>query len=136
HHGIALGFEILREDIIKVEYQTERLRREFELTTNPTKNKKLFLELARLKYEKWSYEEEVRLLIKLKDCVHESGQYFLDFSNGLSVKEIILGCKCENNDALKKIKTICKDQKIKIIAARQGWEDYKIREDGTKNNKM
>ena len=68
HKGVAMGFEILKDNIFKVEYKSESKRTKFELTNNQEENEKLFLDLAKTKYIKWLYEEEYRILVKLKDC--------------------------------------------------------------------
>jgi len=65
HKGIALGFEILRGEIIKVTYSTDEKRREIGLTDDPNENEANFLKLAGIKYRLWAYEKEYRILVKL-----------------------------------------------------------------------
>jgi hypothetical protein len=57
HKGIAIGFEISNYKILKVNYETERVK--LELTDDREKNEKLFRDtLANVKYKKWDYENE------------------------------------------------------------------------------
>ena len=135
HHGIALGFEILREDIIKVEYQTELLRRQIELSKNSTENKQLFLDLAKVKYEKWSYENEYRILVNLGDCKPHNNMKFLEFNKKLKVKEIILGCKFTNKEPEKLIR-LANSFEANIIPTRQSWQDYQINPCGHKTEEL
>ena len=62
HKGIALGFEILKDEIIKVTYSSDEKRREIELTDNSDENETNFLQLANIKYKLWAYEKEYRIL--------------------------------------------------------------------------
>jgi len=132
HKGIAIGFEILKDEILEVKYGSESKRIKFELTNNPEQNEKLFLGLAKTKYEKWAYEEEYRILIKLEDCEIDNNKYFIRFDNRLKVKKIVLGCRFDFKKEIKNITKLAKQLHAEIIPTRKGWEDYKIRQCGTK----
>lgn len=140
HRGVAIAFEILKGEIFEVEYSFESKRTRFELTNSREENEKLFLDLAKTKYEKWSYEEEYRILVRLKDCfpsrIKDKNLFFLKFGGQLKVKEIVLGCKFDCKEELEMIKILAKNLDAKIIPTRQGWEDYKIRQCGTKTKKL
>ena len=139
HKGVAIGFRILEGDILKVEYNSKPKRIKFELTNNKEENKKLFLSLAKTKYEKWSYESEYRVLIELDNCDKDKkGCYFIKFADRLKVDEIILGCKF-NKKERGRIIDLAKKLNVnenKIKHARQSWEEYKINKCGTKTNEL
>lgn len=136
HKGVAIGFEILKDEIFEVEYSSEPKRTKFELTNNREENEKLFLDLAKTKYEKWSYEEEHRILVKLKDCFsvrfENKDLLVVKFHERLKVKKIIFGCKFDYKKEQETMMGLAKKLDAKIIPTRKGWEDYKIHPDGTK----
>lgn len=140
HKGVAIGFEILEGEVLKVGYNSGPKRTRFELTNNQKEGEKLFLSLAQTKYEKWSYEEEYRIIVKLKDCeiayIKDKKLFFVKFQKRLKVKEIILGCKFDHQKKSKRIKILAKKMGAKIIPTRQGWEDYKIHQCGTKTKNL
>lgn len=140
HRGVAIGFGILKDKILDVGYSSELKRTKFDLTNNQEGNEKLFLDLAEMKYEKWSYEEEDRILVKLKDCKqrYQRGRpnFFMEFGKRLKVKEIILGCRFDYKKELEKMMILAKELCAKIIPTRQGWEDYKIHQCGTKTKEL
>ena len=77
HKGIAIGFEIDRPNIFNVEYDSNPIRKQFDLTNDIKTNKNLFLELAKIKYINWQYEKESRILIRLNDCTKINNHYFI-----------------------------------------------------------
>jgi hypothetical protein len=58
--------------------------------------------LLRTKHESWSYEQEVRMFVKVNDPPDEKGLLWMDFGPNLELKEVIIGsqCKPENSDAV------------------------------------
>ena len=131
HGGVAIGFEILKDEVLDVEYIDKRPK--FKLTNSQEKNEKLFLDLAKTKYKKWSYEEESRVLIKLEECEFHEEHPFLSFPNRLAVKEIILGSKFDKNE-LENIGSLAKNFNAEVILARLNWGEYKIVKDGGKTS--
>lgn len=134
HTGVAIGFEILEGKVFRVGYKSEPKRIKFELTDDQEKNEELFLSLAEVKYKKWEYEEEYRMLIKLEDCIKDGEHYFIKFESGLNPKKTVLGCKFNWKKDVKNVARLAKQLHVEIIPTRQGWEDYKIRQCGTKTN--
>jgi len=132
HKGIAIGFEILRDKVLKVAYSLDPIRKQIELTSDSKTNERLFLDLAKVKYRKWDYENETRILVKLEDCIKNGSYYFLCFDNRLKVKEIVLGCKFDHKKERGNIIKLTNQLGAGIIPTRQGWEDYKIHRCGTK----
>lgn len=122
HKGIALGFKIEKYDIIRVKYI--RKRYELPLCNTSLVNKRAFLKLAERKYVSWQYEKEYRILVELKDCTFLNGDYFLPFEDNLILKEIVLGCKYENNP--QPILRLSKQLGIKVIPSRMAFGSYKI----------
>lgn len=134
HKGIAIGFEILQDAVLKVDYNPDPIRKQIGLTSGSKTNEKLFLDLAKVKYKKWEYENEYRILVKLKDCLPPTadGLRFLEFGDRLKVREIVLGCKFDHKKEKENIIKLAKQLGARVIPTRQGWEDYKIHRCGTK----
>ena len=132
HEGIALGFEIPKDKIIKVKYNSSEIREKFELTDDPNENERRFLNLADKKFREWKYEKEFRLLIELKDCKSEANYYFIPFGDILRLREVILGCRFDHKNRREAISGLANQLKVKVIATRPGWEDYRIHQCGTK----
>jgi hypothetical protein len=132
HQGIALGFEIPKEKLLKVSYVSDEIRPKFKLTDDAKENELKFLNLAKLKFQEWKYEKEHRLLFQLKDCIKENGMHFISFGNNLRIKEIVVGCRFNHKINGGKISELAKELDVKIIPTRPGWEDYRIRQCGTK----
>lgn len=140
HTGIALGFNILRDEILKVKYDSDPIRTKLKLTNDPKDNEEKFLSLAKVKYQEWKYEKEYRILVKLKDCEPEIDKrtekfnYFLKFGDRLIIKEIVLGCGFNHKKENENVSRLAKQLGAEIIPTREGWEDYKIHQCGTKTN--
>jgi hypothetical protein len=134
HKGVALGFEISNFNIFDVKYDQNPIRKQIELTNDLGTNKNLFLELAQTKYKKWDYEEESRILIKLKNCTKIDGHYFIGFGDSLKVKEIKLGTFYDNSEEY--ILKLSKDFGAETIRCRLERQGYKINKDGRKTGRL
>lgn len=134
HKGIALAFETPEDGLLKVEYDPSEIRKKFNLTDNPTENENEFLDLAKVKFKEWEYEKEYRLLVNFKNCLLDKGQYFITFSDNLVLRKIVLGCRFDHKKNKELIKKIAYDLKVKVVATREGWEDYHIHECATKTS--
>jgi hypothetical protein len=129
HKGIALGFEISKYEILEVKYIPGRVK--LELTGDREKDEKIFRDtLASVKYEKWDYENEYRIWVRLEDCTKIDGHHFIEFGDSLKVKEIVLGCKYDNSE--KYILKLSENLGAKVIPSRMAWGEYKINPDGYK----
>ena len=133
HRGAALGFEVLQGDVIQVNYSKDPIRQQVELTGDRRNDERLFSELARIKYHRWEYEDEYRLLVALRDCTEVDGHQFLRFDKRLRVKELMLGCKYDNN--VKYTLKLAKAFGANVIPTRMQWQGYKIRRCGSKTKK-
>ncbi len=134
HKGIALGFEIYNLNVFDVVYNPNPIRVQINLTNDLITNKNLFLELAKIKYIKWEYEEESRILIKLSDCTKIDGHFFIGFGNNLKVKEIRLGAYYDNSNEY--IVKLSKNFKADIVRCRLERQGYKINRDGRETKKL
>jgi len=133
HRGIAIGFEVSNYEILTVEYVGKRVK--LQLTNDLQENEQLFLKiLGKQKYERWIYENEYRIWVRLEDCTMIDGQYFIQFGNSLKVKEIVLGCKYDNSEEY--IWKLSRDMGAKIIPSRMAWGEYKMNINGTKIKKF
>jgi hypothetical protein len=96
HSGIALGFDLPDARVKAVIYAEAptKLVLDFEREDFGISGS-LLDKLLRTKFADWKYEDEVRMLIDLKDWNRESGLYFQGFDESLVLSEVILGPRCE-----------------------------------------
>jgi len=99
HTGLCIGFDIPDEPLggaydMDVRYQPNLLR----IDRPADVNYDLVNRLLRTKHESWSYEQEVRVFIKLSDPPDASGLSWLDFGANLEPKEVIVGAQCSSKD--------------------------------------
>lgn len=125
HRGICLGFDIPDERAHEIKYQGERLRgieKEFLEGESEILGRKLLT----TKFEHWSYENEVRMILKLEDAVQEGEFYFYPFCGELRLREVIAGVRCDMTlDKLER-KLSEKDKKVAISKAQLAPDEYKI----------
>lgn len=122
HKGIALGFDIPRIRLHKVEYETGLSK----ITLSKCSDKNYIKKLSLTKFEDWDYENEYRLHIDLTLQKEESGLYFEPFSEFLNLKEVILGVKC--NIPISSMRTLFeeKNERVKVIQSRIAYRDFKV----------
>ncbi len=84
--------------------------------------------LIRTKFYDWKYENEVRLFIELDHDTVEAGKYFLPFSENLSLREVILGPKCDL--PLQGVQELLEKQDLdaKVIQARIAFTRFEVLE--------
>jgi hypothetical protein len=94
HTRICLGFDIPGDCDLDVHYQPNliQIRGPEEVTED------LQLKMLRTKHESWSYEQEVRLIVKINDPPDEKGLWWHAFGPQLELKEVIVGAQCAKND--------------------------------------
>jgi hypothetical protein len=96
HTGICLGFEI-PDGVpgpnydIDVLYQPNLL----QIRRPEDVNFDLANRLLRTKHESWSYEQEVRMFVKLNDPPDANGLHWIDFGQNLVLREVIIGAQCD-----------------------------------------
>ena len=107
HTGNCLGFDIPDTQPeggfqLRVVYRNSLLK----VQDAAEINEKFFNELLRTKYDAWSYEQEVRLFVEIKDLPGDKGMHWFSFGDTLNLKEIIVGARCSPEDA-KKLRQMC-----------------------------
>jgi len=130
HKGIALGFDIPTDHAHKVSYTGDRLGQDLidELEKNDS-DTNLAHKILTTKYKHWSYEDEIRMLVKFQDSNNEDGMYFLPYCKGLELREIIIGPR-RNLTKENLLKIIHKDRSgIKITKSRLAFQSYHVVKD-------
>lgn len=99
HAGVCLGFDIPGEQPgthydMEVCYQRDLLK----IRTQTDVNYDLMNRLLRTKYIDWSYEQELRMFVRLNDPPDEDGRLWFDFGPDLELKEVIMGAVCSAAD--------------------------------------
>lgn len=96
HKGVCLGFDIPDGD-------TDVLYQPNVLKVSKAEIDLAFVDkLLRTKHESWSYEQEVRMFVRLNDPPDDKGLRWMDFGPNLELREVIVGsqCKPEDSDAV------------------------------------
>ena len=98
HTGFCLGFDVLDDHTggygMDVRYQPNML----SIRGPEDVNEELVNRLLRTKSEIWSYEQEVRLFVKLDEPADAKGLWWAEFGPGLELKEVIAGSQCSPAD--------------------------------------
>jgi Protein of unknown function (DUF2971) len=121
HRGICLGFDIMKDLLEKVNYIEKRAM----ITVGAKKSSHQVLEdlkefVLRTKYNHWSYEEEFRCLVSLKDTVDDRGLKFYPFSDAFKLVEVILGPQCSRSldDVRRLVKDHCPNNTVTTFPTR------------------
>lgn len=126
HNGIALGFDIPYDHAKPVSYTGERLTDEVIDSLHKDDGEDLALKLLTTKFKHWGYEEEVRILLRLKDIHKEANLYFLPYCRALQLREVIIGPRC--GASIKNIRRVVPSPKnsVKIIKARLAFQTFDV----------
>ncbi len=91
HKGMCLGFDVRDKTLEEVKYTSRRLvfKSERDLTKGTA------IKLLSTKYQGWSYENEIRSFLDLDEKDKRNGLYFADFSDGIKLKEVLVGPECK-----------------------------------------
>jgi len=130
HTGMALGFDIPDKYLLKVQYTKQRAKVTFDSKTRKIVNgAQLIDKLIRTKFSDWQYEDEYRMYVDLDPASREGGNHFVDFSENLVLREVILGLKCDL--PISRIRQLCKNdvQPIKVLKAGMALRNFKVIED-------
>ena len=78
------------------------------------------------KYSHWRYEKEVRAMINLDERDAATSHYFVDFSDDLMLREIIVGAtsalsRAKLQDALREM-----SQEVKLMKARLAFRSFRV----------
>jgi hypothetical protein len=95
HTGVCLGFDIAGDRYdMEVVYQPSPL----QIRTKADVNFDFAQRMLRTKYEVWSYEQELRMFVKLNDPPDADDLNWFDFGPDLELKEVIMGLQCSAKD--------------------------------------
>ncbi|MCX5633328.1 MAG: DUF2971 domain-containing protein [Phycisphaerae bacterium] len=107
HKGMRIFFETdeiktLSNNLFPVDYSFERPN--FDITDPASKIK---IEDARriikTKNKSWEYEQEVRWIISLQECIQKDGRSYIPLSPK-AIRRIDFGCKCESEKVIPLLK--------------------------------
>ncbi|MFT0139537.1 DUF2971 domain-containing protein [Alcanivoracaceae bacterium MT1] len=127
HQGLCLGFDVPDHHLGEVSYSRKRLVADTEKLANP---RNLTLSLAKrflfTKYSHWSYENEVRWFVSLDKDTEENGLYFLEFSDSLRLKEVIVGSESDvsRQDVFDALSGYSED--VDCFKARLAFKSFKV----------
>lgn len=129
HTGIALGFEVSNEDLLKPVIYAKRLIKLHKNTEDLNFSKEFIDKLLCTKFFDWKYEDEVRMFVDLDHDAVESGKYFYNFSDHLVIREVILGPHCEL--PIEGVRNIVAkfNPSVRVIKSRIAFTTFKVRED-------
>jgi Protein of unknown function (DUF2971) len=132
HTGIALGFDVPDDYLIKVKYTTNRPKINFDTTTRKVIDGQAVVErLISTKFSHWEYENEQRMFVKLDDTYDESGNHFVDFGERLQLREVILGVKCSL--PIERVRKLVEREMppVKVMKAGMALRTFRVIEDRT-----
>jgi hypothetical protein len=123
HTGICLGFNVKKDILRKVIYQTSRMVHDFK---NETVSEKLSDIILCTKFASWAYERESRVLVELTSARKEGDLHFVPFDDELQLAEVILGplCSLSANQARKMVDK--HHHNVSTIKARLALKSYNI----------
>jgi hypothetical protein len=130
HSGMALGFDIPNDGLSPVQYTTQRAKVKFDQETRKiVDGARLVDRLVRTKFIDWKYEDERRMFVDLDPSLQEGKNHFMEFSENLILREVILGLKCDL--PVSRVRQLLKDEPspVKVLKAGMALRAFKIIED-------
>jgi hypothetical protein len=126
HRGLCLGFDIPNNDLAQVvEYKDKLLdASNFSSWTNDAKLE-LLKKIYSTKFSHWQYEAEVRYFCNLSEKDTETQNYFIDFSNELSLKEVIFGARFDG-DAREVRRAVIDNSSLTFTTARLAFKKFLV----------
>lgn len=96
HKGVALEFEIPNEFINEISYFPERLVLDIDkkLSVSGLDEKDVQC-LLTTKFKHWEYENEVRVFLRISECIPENGLWFYGIGNEIKLVGIVYGPLCQ-----------------------------------------
>lgn len=132
HAGMALGFEIDESLLKPVIYAKRPMKIEIDVRTGkPTLTAEAMERLLRTKFHDWKYEDELRLFVGLDHGTQESGMYFYPFDSRLTLREVIVGPRCEL--PLENLRQLVGsyDHPVTIMKSRIAFSSFRVIKDRT-----
>jgi Protein of unknown function (DUF2971) len=130
HTGIALGFDVPDNDLIKVKYTTNRPKINFDTKTKKVINGQAVVDqIISTKFSHWEYENEQRKYVLLDETYEEFGNNFIDFGERLQLREVILGIKCDLS--IEHVRRLVEQEPspVKVIKAGMALRTFRVIED-------
>ena len=127
HRGICLGFNVPDNMFTPINYVETMKLVDFDLDNSRNQlDENLIKELLYQKYKDWGYEEEYRGWVKLDEEDRKTGLYFMEFSDTLKLKEIVVGPR--NERKLKELHQIISPhiKGVEILHARLAFKSYSV----------
>ncbi|MEM6483629.1 MAG: DUF2971 domain-containing protein [Pseudomonadota bacterium] len=127
HRGIALGFDVDDEYLIKVAYTKKRHKIDvFALEQDGRLSEDLMLKFMQTKFEDWRYEKEVRVFANLDNKDVDTGLHFFAFDDIVKLKEVVVGPLSDvtEDDVREHLKP--EDQGVRVIKARLAFNSFKV----------
>lgn len=127
HHGVCLGFDLLRARVQEVEYEDQRILAQLDEFNDPTKiDADLKQRLLCTKSSHWDYEEELRVFVELKDAEAIGSLHFHAFNGDMKLAEVVLGPECDLSlDAVRALTAIRHPDAI-VINARLAFGSFGV----------
>ena len=127
HSGVALAFDVPDALFFPVIYRSQRVKCDWErFLSSQEYALQIVQKVFRSKFDHWKYEDEVRAHVALDHKTSENGLYFLNFSDNLILKGVILGSNIKENFK-DDITAYLKDSReFHIIQARLAFQSFKI----------
>jgi hypothetical protein len=129
HRGICLGFDVPDQLLKPVDYTPNPLKVAHDgKRSRPQINQEFMDALLRTKFIDWKYEDEMRVFVQLDHKTIESGLYFYPFSEDLTLREVILGPRCEL--PIHTIRSLVAnfDPQVFVIKSRVAFTKFKVLE--------
>jgi Protein of unknown function (DUF2971). len=99
HRGICLGFDLVDQYVMPINYSVERLKLDIERWfSEGTLDETTMKLILSTKFGGWAYEDEVRLWLRLEERDAATNLFFKEFSADISLREVILGPRCTLSD--------------------------------------
>tara|TARA_Y100001951_G_C11264543_1_gene254628 strand:- start:39 stop:713 length:675 start_codon:yes stop_codon:yes gene_type:complete len=104
HKGLCLEFEVPINDLVKIEYVTTRPDFESFKDSLELSSEAYLKHMLSVKYSHWSYEQEVRKIIKFPERKMGSDLIFEPFSESMKLKRVLIGYRSKlNKKSLRKL---------------------------------
>lgn len=125
HSGVCYGFDVDPAQFVDVRYVSERLHpnlstENFFQSVGPGQMTDLFA----TKFIHWSYEEEVRLLIRFSESVMDYGPVFHPFSASMRLKQVIVGSRSKIR--VPDVEVAIADRNVEVFKTRLAFQRFEV----------
>src|SRR5208282_4947339 len=125
HRGLCLGFSFAHE-VIHVRYRRKRLRIKIPSLLSDPEKERIVMECLSTKFIHWQYEKEVRAFVNLAERDSNTGHYFFDFCESMTITHVIVGARSnltrhEVRDALAE-----QSDSVRYFKARPAFKAFKL----------